>query len=285
MDQVTANRQADTGLIGHARAWALLDRLVARERLPAAVLLSGPPNVGKRTLANHLAARLLDSPDPLRVGEHADALDLQAGEALAARAQVAHLLQQVWQRPIRARYRCVFLEHVDRVSPPAAALLLKAVEDAPSFAKFFLTATVDELVAPTIRSRSLQVPLSPAADQVVASGLITRGVAAGDAERIATLAGGRPGLAIRLAADDALRARYEHWHGVVQKPARVADLALDDPTLAEEFLVFLQGALRATAVSMPVSPGRLRRAREGVAMLRHHVPPALVIEFVLGTTA
>jgi PAS domain S-box-containing protein len=67
-----------------------------------------------------------------------------------------------------------------------------------------------------------------------------------------------------------------------------------DPALAEEFLFFLQGMFRAHALVTQQgsvsggslrfpSPVFLRRTREATAMLWQHVPPGLVIDYVLGS--
>jgi len=46
------------GLSGHEAVWKRLTRLLADERLPHALLFTGPPGIGKALFARRLAARL-----------------------------------------------------------------------------------------------------------------------------------------------------------------------------------------------------------------------------------
>ena len=45
-------------LVGHEAVWARLTRLFADDRLPHALLFTGPPGIGKALLARRLVARL-----------------------------------------------------------------------------------------------------------------------------------------------------------------------------------------------------------------------------------
>lgn len=270
-------------LIGHERDWRLLMRLHARGRLPAAVLLSGPPSVGKATVAQSFARSLLGVEQASRVLEHPDLLRVEPTEDTQWRATVRDLLRRVHERPVHGNLRVVLLTDVDRLSSQATALLLKAVEDAPTFAVFLLSAVHAGLVAPTLRSRALVLELSPVPSGKVADALTARGLQPTDARRVADLCGGRPGLALRLAADAPCRQRYEEWDRALdhcQRRARSVALP-NDSAQAEEFLVFLQSRLRGGGFP----PALVRRSREATAMLRQHVPANLVLEYLLAPLA
>ncbi|TSC73016.1 MAG: hypothetical protein G01um101438_39 [Parcubacteria group bacterium Gr01-1014_38] len=266
-----------SSLIGHSATWALLQRLLERERLPAAVLLAGPPGVGKRTMASRLARELLSVSTDAELAAHPDVLRLSPLEDAAMRGRLVSLLHQVSERPVRAEVRLILLEHVDQLSAAAAALLLKAIEDAPAYAKFFLTATVLDRVAPTVRSRALVRTLTPLPEDTLTRELHTRGFSA--VEELARLSGGRPGLALRLAADPDLLRRYRAW-GAAMTHLRASDMDLrlgDDAEMAKEFFAFLESTLRRGTPSATL----VRRVREAEAMLRQHVPPHFVVEYVV----
>lgn len=279
-------------VIGHAPTLELIRRLVARERFPAAMVFVGPPAVGKRTVARVAARWLLDA----KGDGHPDLLTLVLTEVGAVRETLVTLLHHAHQRPVHARYRILLLPNIDRLSEASASLLLKTIEDAPSFVKFLFTATIRRRVPITIHSRAFTRDLTPLSVDELADALRQRAVPFALASEIALLAGGRPGLALKLAADETALKQYRAWAACLASGTGRRSLAntLDDPVLAEEFLCFLQGMFRAhvlvgqhgSARSGPLrfpSPVPLRRTREATAMLRQHVPPGLVIDYVLGS--
>ena len=251
-----------------------------RNRVPAAILLVGPPGVGKRTIAVLCAQKLLAVKTDTGLQAHPDLLRLEPLEDAAMRDLLVRLLHHVHQRPVRADVRVILIEDVDQLSAAAAALLLKAIEDAPAYAKFFLTAVVLDRVAPTVRSRALVRPLPPAPEDMLAGELRARGFSAAD--ELARLSGGRPGLALRLAADPDLLRRYRAWEAALThlRPSE-KDLRLgDDPEMTKEFFVFLESTLRRGKPSATL----VRRVREAEAMLRQHVPPHFVVQYAVRST-
>lgn len=276
-------------LIGHRATLDVLERLVARRRFPVAVLLVGPPSVGKGTVARWLAGSLLTERGETLgrpPAAHPDMLRFDFQEGGEVRNMLVGLLHQAHQRPVAAPQRVILLEEVDRLSEASALLLLKAMEDAPPFAKFLLTAVLRARVPATIRSRVFTQALAPVADEELARGLRARGISADRAAELTRLAGGRPGLALRLADDPSVLARYRSWEASLgqlpdapQAPGTLAE-SFQDAAHAEEFVLFLQGRLRPGAGGHP-APVLLRRTREATAMLRQHVPAALVVQYVL----
>lgn len=283
------------GVIGHAATLELFERLCARNRFPAAVVLHGPPAVGKGTVARWLAARLLTgdvhtNPSP---ETHPDFLPIDLLDVVDVRETLVSLLQRTHERPFQAPTRVLLLKEIDRLSSASASLLLKTLEEAPPFTKFLLTATIRARVPATIRSRVFTRELAPLSTLELAAALRARGLGFPHATEVARLSGGRPGLALRLVDDANHLERYRIWarrcslsrsHG--NGPTK--PLSLDEPALAEEFVLFLQGLCRpselltAETVHLP-SAAVLRRTREATAMLRQHVPAQLVVEYVLGS--
>lgn len=269
-------------LIGHHRQQTFLQRLVEDEKFPAALLLVGPPGVGKKTVSEAVARSLLQAGES-RLEAHPDVVRIEFAEDQVLRETLVRLLRAVHERPMRAPTRVILLPNVDRLSLDASSLLLKSIEDGPLFTKFLLTAATIGRVPETIRSRSHVIELTPVADEELAHGLAAFGYSKPKAREATRLAGGRPGLALRLLSDPNLFERYRSWE-VFQSSLETSfrersDLAstLDSPDAAEEFICFLQSRLRSGRPSLAL----LRRSREAIAMIHQHVPARLVLEYVL----
>lgn len=306
----------ETPIIGNAALVEFLNKLVTSDKLPTALLLTGPAMVGKTTILEHVARKIVcregnvcgNCPGcAIGVANHPDVLRLGASEEETLRKGISHLLKRIHEKPVLGKKLIVFLENIDEFSWAATPLLLKALEDAPTFVVFFLTAEKMDAVLPTIRSRCLVrnvVPISALElKEKVASIAIAGGsqTAVNDVDltnKIVMLAGGRPGLAIRLFEDAAIREKYELWQKTLSNMENLTvgersmfAEAIDKAGEGREVINLLQSLLRER-VAQTANNGRLpagnfknflgtiRRSREAVAMFRANVPPRLVLEYV-----
>jgi DNA polymerase-3 subunit delta' len=202
---------------GHGPALSVVQRAVAEERAPHALLLSGPERVGKTTLALDLAAGLLcQAADPaarpcrscsacrrVASGNHPD-LHRLAPEGAGARirlGQVQALASELALLPLEGRFRLAVIEQAQRLNLDAQHALLKTLEEPPARVVLVLAADEPAGLLPTVVSRCARLRLGAVAAPVIADMLVERGLA--DAPRAAALArasGGRPGVALALAA-------------------------------------------------------------------------------------
>lgn len=158
----------------HDAADRLLGALGAG-RLPHALLFAGAPGIGKRHLADWLAATVLceartaegpcgtcrgcrlfagDShPDLHRIGLEDDALQLRI-DAIRALIAFTRLSSQY------AGYRVAIIRQADRMNRNAANSLLKTLEEPPGATVLLLVADRPALLPATIRSRCQHVRLS-----------------------------------------------------------------------------------------------------------------------------
>jgi len=212
-------------------------------RPPHALLLAGPPQVGKTTLADDLAAGLLcTAEDPaarpcrscaacrkVAHGNHADLHRLVpegAGDQIRL-AQVQALIGDLALIAMEGRFRVAIVEQAHRLNQDAQNALLKTLEEPAPFAHLILICSEPELLAETILSRCAPVEFGPLAPDAVLEALGAGEEAAaaarlsgGDVE-LARLLLGERGTALRATAEAAARAARspdpppEPWRGLL----------------------------------------------------------------------
>jgi DNA polymerase-3 subunit delta' len=213
----------DWGIVGHEWATRLLQQALERDDVSHAYLFTGPPNVGKGTVASTLAQALLceaDTGQPcgtcrachlLKSGNHPDFHHVEPETAAGRMAidQVRELSRHLSLTPSMGHHRVVILSDFHRATPSAANALLKTLEEPPSYVVLMLLAPDTDSLLPTIVSRCQVVPFQPLPAVTVERALVGRwGVDAEQARLLAHLSGGRLGWAVTAATDpDVLEVR------------------------------------------------------------------------------
>jgi DNA polymerase-3 subunit delta' len=213
-------------LIGHQWAVRMLDAHIMQDALKHAYLITGPDSIGKRTLAMQFA-QAVNCSDYSQGGEvcgqcraclltpkgtfpdlHWVASERE-GDVLKV-DQVRQLQRQLALAPFEGRYRVAVLPRFQEASESAANALLKTLEEPPPQVILLLTAHSRESLLPTIVSRCEVLDLRPVALQVLEEALLAHGAEAQQAHLLASLAGGRPGWALRMLSDpSALEQRHQ----------------------------------------------------------------------------
>lgn len=203
--------------LSHGEGVSALIADVRSGRAPHAMVLTGMPGVGKRTLARLLACAFLcvgEGPRPcLRCkgcrraldGAHPDLLTPSAGEKERS-IKVDHLreiLHALSMHAVEGGDRVVLLENAQRMTPQAQNALLKSLEEPDGSTRFLLTASGDTGLLPTVRSRCRVVRVPPWPREAVERELASRGADAAQARELSILCGGSLGLALSMREDAA----------------------------------------------------------------------------------
>ena len=229
---------------GQDRVAALLQRAIARDRVPHAYLFSGPAGAPMMDTAMALACALdcevargegcgeCEQCSKIIAGIHPDVVTL-VREGAAQIVPIESVRNQVIARiglpPHEAAVRVFVVEEATALAPPAANALLKTLEEPPPRTLFVLCTTAPEQLLPTIRSRCQRVRFG--------GGTATQDGDPLRAERIAKLgeelAGDEhdPTLPVRVAegkgdAGPVLIAAAQVLHGVARDAAARANTAL-----------------------------------------------------------
>ncbi|NWG35942.1 MAG: DNA polymerase III subunit delta' [Chloroflexi bacterium] len=213
-------------LTGHEWAVDMLKKHVIHSATRHAYLFSGPPGLGRRTLALRFA-QALNCQTPAAPGipcgecrdcrqieamHHADLTVIQADAegGILKVDQIRESRKLLSLKPYQSKYRVALFLRFHEANDNAANALLKTLEEAPSYAVLILTADNPEQLLPTIVSRCEILRLRPLSIAEVQRDLENMGVESGRARLIAHISGGRPGYARRLAQDDALLGQREN---------------------------------------------------------------------------
>jgi DNA polymerase-3 subunit delta' len=234
---------SDTGALTRVPGWPVwgntaavlaLRRALSNGSLGHAYLFTGPPGIGRRTLA--LALAMAVNCERIQPGVTPEAETAPCGEcrscrhilrgihpdvrviSLAAQAAeserkgtrnasitietIRDLKDEAYQRPNEGRKRVYLIAEAEALNDASVSALLKVLEEPPPHVLFLLVAPNAEAVLPTIRSRCQPVALHAQPRPAVADWLVREHGAALDvAAQVAALAVGRPGAALTLLAE------------------------------------------------------------------------------------
>ena len=236
---------------GQDGAISRLRRALAADRLGHALILAGPPGVGKRTTALALTRALLCRSKPgegcrdcvechlVEVGSHPDVFveDLERARlerptaTLLSIDQMRRMRSHLAGRPIRGARKVGIIEPADRATADAQNALLKTLEEPAGAAVLLLVATNPRALLATIRSRCQLLLFAPLEAGHIAERLMGSGADATLAAQAAALAGGSLERA-RVLADEELCALGDELRERLSRIAHLSVAELLD--LAEE---------------------------------------------------
>jgi DNA polymerase-3 subunit delta' len=280
-------------LTGHDAAVAKAARAIRSGRTPQGWLITGPPGVGKATLAFRIARYLLrygatsDGPEDLSLaandpvaqqistGGYPGLLILQR----AVNEKTGKLMTVLGVDEIRklagffgmtsgaGGWRVAIVDTADDMNDAAANALLKALEEPPARAMLMLLSNAPGRLLPTIRSRCQRLDLRPLSESDLLKELRTRLPDMDESARgtLAKLSGGSIGAALTLASDDglALATEAEQLIDRAASPDIAAAIAL-----ADKISRITDGTDRFGAFLVEALTNRIRaRAMEGGANL------------------
>lgn len=200
-------------IVGHRNQIDALQKTIASGKLPNAWLFAGPRGIGKRKVAEGLAAALCcesadapcmtcDACTKVLKNIHPDVVLVERETQQLKIEQVRELAQRVQFHSLESKHKVAIIDDADAMTPSAANAILKILEEPPEATHFVLITASAHRLLPTIRSRCHRIPFSPLSDEEVMGYLETKeGWNNSDAMYASRLAQGSIGVAIELTSE------------------------------------------------------------------------------------
>jgi DNA polymerase-3 subunit delta' len=188
-----------SALIGHAEARDYFARLAENGHAAHAYLLVGMRFLGKRTLAEEIAAQVLGvSREELE--KQADFRALLGTERIKV-DEIRQLQGFFAHSSFGGGKKVALLANCERLTTAAQNALLKTLEEPSGDSLLLLTTAQEECVLPTIRSRCQIIHLHPVERDTIFAALESR-THRDEASLYTRLAAGRPGVAFSLLEEE-----------------------------------------------------------------------------------
>lgn len=257
-------------VIGHG---GVVDLLRTELDRPAqAYLFVGPQSVGKDFVALRFAAGLLGGRDDERARRLALARahpDLRVLEPEGATSlgvdQAREVVARASLAPVEAPRTVFLFPDAGAMTEQAANALLKTLEEPTAQVVFLLVAESEDDFPPTVASRCRSIHMGRVPLPDVVDALTARGLSEDEANGVAVVSGGRPGLALALMSQPEVARFREMWLSI---PEHVTPHPGDGQRLAMELLAELAPLVdQSVPADLPKDKAQRARRRAEMSLL------------------
>ncbi len=193
-------------ILGNEPIKAYLRKAILEERLPHALLFTGPDGVGKSLFARDLAIHLLGSPARVAAENHPDfhVIRPEGKSGQHAIETLRRMIDDVHASPFEAKAKVFLIHDAHRMQPTAANALLKTLEEPSSDTILILLTNAPQEILPTIASRCSLLRFQLLSENEIGSLLTAKGLQDHFAKRSHGSAGKAFDLAVKAPVEDAL---------------------------------------------------------------------------------
>ena len=195
-------------IIGHKKVLDFFEKAEENKKLSHAYCFVGPAGVGKRTVAECIAAGffgkekrdLSTHPDFRFVAQLKDEKTGKTKKDISI-DQLKEVRAFLSQRPFLGQNKIVIIDNAERMNVSAANALLKTLEEPPEYATLFLVTTDESRLPSTIQSRCQTIFFHPVGKEEIFNYLKNENIDTDIAHDMVDRSGGLPGRAFKWAED------------------------------------------------------------------------------------
>lgn len=148
----------------------MINSMLENDRLPHALLFSGPLGVGKFTLALEVVKTLFCGKQPacgrcrtcqnVERRAHPDLIMVESETSIGIE-NLRNLQKDIYQAPYEQQRRVIIIDGAEKMTKDAANALLKTLEEPPIFNVFVLITSNEREIPLTIKSRCVRIGFGP----------------------------------------------------------------------------------------------------------------------------
>lgn len=288
-------------VVGNQPLLHSLEADLIQKKLAHAYIFSGPPEVGKKTVAVTLAHILQCENDfchdcttcsQITKGIHSETIEFRDdGEQLGIEA-IRDLVFRLNLTP-SAPYKIVIIERAERMTTEAANCLLKTLEEPPSRTIFILTTDNLREILPTVISRSRVLPFQLCDESLLLDFLKEKYMAIEEdtLHLVVELSLGRPGVAFKIIEDPELMrfykslyvdvSRFFQFNNVFERMTYLQEF-IEDKNKITIFLDIFTHLVRRNLLLKVENGSKYIELIDQISLtqsaLRNHVNPRLALE-------
>ena len=195
-------------IYGNKDILSSVDAMFESGRIPHSFLIFGEKGLGKKTIADYIASRLVESE---RVNAHPDVIYAEhEGKLQGFKADhVRHLMADSFITPNNSDKKVYIFTDCDNMSQTAQNALLKVIEEPPSFSYFIFTVSSKDLMLSTILSRVVSIGATECSEEDCRKALTEKGFS--DDEILSAISAfhGNIGKCESYISDENIRKRIE----------------------------------------------------------------------------
>ena len=183
-------------LIGHQKQWEFLKKSAESGKISHAYLFAGQEKLGKKTLALEWISFLFGG--ELRLNQHPDLALIEPEGKEIQIAQIRNLISRLSLKPHSAPFKAGIIDQAHLMNQESQTAFLKTLEEPRGKTVLILITEHPEMLFQTILSRVQKIKFYPVEKNELKDYLINRGASENQAEEIAFLSLGKPGMAVEF---------------------------------------------------------------------------------------